>query len=108
MRKYIPKQFFGFFCAIICAFSLAIPGYAVELPDPDTDISFYMENISDAQCVLSIRNGKAAARVSVNGNRGAERSKIILEIQNSGEVNGSLLSLGVWRKMDGMHLSANQ
>ena len=49
MRKYIPKQFFGFFCAIICAFSLAIPGYAVELPDPDTDISFYMENISDAQ-----------------------------------------------------------
>ena len=81
MRKYIPKQFFGFFCAIICAFSLAIPGYAVELPDPDTDISFYMENISDAQCVLSIRNGKAAARVSVNGNRGAERSKIILEIQ---------------------------
>lgn len=81
MSKYIPKQFFGFFCAIICAFSLAIPGYAVELPDPDTDISFYMENISDAQCVLSIRNGKAAARVSVNGNRGAERSKIILEIQ---------------------------
>lgn len=53
----------------------------MELPDPDTDISFYMENISDAQCVLSIRNGKAAARVSVNGNRGAERSKIILEIQ---------------------------
>ena len=31
--------------------------------------------------MLSIRNGKAAARVSVNGNRGAERSKIILEIQ---------------------------
>lgn len=40
-----------------------------------------MENISDAQCVLSIQNGKVAARVNVNGNRGAERSKIILEIQ---------------------------
>ena len=43
--------------------------------------SFYMENINDAQCVLTVQNGKASASASVTGRRGAERCKIVLEIQ---------------------------
>lgn len=48
---------------------------------PDPGISFYMENINDAQCVLTVQNGKASASASVTGRRGAERCKIVLEIQ---------------------------
>ena len=81
MRKNIHRQFLGFLCAVMCACSLAVPCFAADAAAPDPGISFYMENINDAQCVLTVQNGKASASASVTGRRGAERCKIVLEIQ---------------------------
>ena len=55
--------------------------YLTDVAASDPEISFYMENINDAQCVLTVQNGKASASASVTGRRGAERCKIVLEIQ---------------------------
>ena len=38
-------------------------------------------NINDAQCVLTVKDGKAAARAEVGGKRGSEKCKIVLKIQ---------------------------
>ena len=81
MRKNILRQFLGFLCAVMCACFLAVPCFAADASAPDPGISFYMENINDAQCVLTVQNGKASASASVTGRRGAERCKIVLEIQ---------------------------
>ena len=81
MRKNIHRQFLGFLCAVMCACSLAVPCFAADAAAPDPGISFYMENINDAQCVLTVQNGKASASASVTGRLGAERCKIVLEIQ---------------------------
>ena len=80
MRKNIHRQFLGFLCAVMCACFLAVPCFAADASAPDPGISFYMENINDAQCVLTVQNGKASASASVTGRRGAERCKIVLEI----------------------------
>ena len=40
-----------------------------------------MTNINDAQCVLTVKDGKAAARAEVGGKRGSEKCKIVLKIQ---------------------------
>ena len=77
MRKNIHRQFLGFLCAVMCACFLAVPCFAADASAPDPGISFYMESINDAQCVLTVQNGKASA----SGRRGAERCKIVLEIQ---------------------------
>ena len=69
MRKNIHRQFLGFLCAVMCACSLAVPCFAADAAAPDPGISFYMQN------------GKASASASVTGRRGAERCKIVLEIQ---------------------------
>ena len=63
MRKNIHRQFLGFLCAVMCACSLAVPCFAADAAAPDPGISFYMENINDAQCVLTVQNGKASAPV---------------------------------------------
>lgn len=81
MRKNIRRQVLGLLCAVLCACSLAVPCFAAEVAAPDPGISFYMENINDAHCVLTVQNGKASSLVSVTGRRGAERCKIVLEIQ---------------------------
>mgnify|MGYP005963982747 FL=1 len=81
MRKNIHRQFLGFLCAVMCACSVAVPCFAADVAASDPEISFYMENINDAQCVLTVQNGKASASASVTGRRGAERCKIVLEIQ---------------------------
>ena len=64
-RKNIHRQFLGFLCAVMCACSLAVPCFAADAAAPDPGISFYMENINDAQCVLTVQNGKASASASV-------------------------------------------
>lgn len=81
MKKNIRRQVRGLLCAVLCACSLAVPCFTAKATAPDPGISFYMENINDAQCVLTVQNGKASARASVTGRRGAERCEIILEIQ---------------------------
>lgn len=64
--------------------------------------------------IFSKRFERKMKRLIRNQRRTPRIRKIFLtaksswRFKNSGEVNGSLLSLGVWRKMDGMHLSANQ
>ena len=50
MRKNIHRQFLGFLCAVMCACFLAVPCFAADASAPDPGISFYMENINDAQC----------------------------------------------------------
>ena len=44
-------------------------------------IELRMTNINDAQCVLTVKDGKAAARAEVGGKRGSEKCKIVLKIQ---------------------------
>ena len=61
MRKNIHRQFLGFLCAVMCACSVAVPCFAADVAASDPEISFYMENINDAQCVLTVQNGKASA-----------------------------------------------
>lgn len=67
MRKNIHRQFLGFLCAVMCACSVAVPCFAADVAASDPEISFYMENINDAQCVLTVQNGKASASASVTG-----------------------------------------
>ena len=81
MRRYIRRQVLGLLCAVLCVCSLAVPCFAAEATTSDPGISFYMENINDAHCVLTVNNGKASTSASVTGRRGAERCKIVLVIQ---------------------------
>ena len=66
-----------------CVLSPAcFPCLSLDVTTPeDHGIELRMTNINDAQCALTVKDGKAAARVEVGGKRGAEKCKIVLKIQ---------------------------
>ena len=47
----------------------------------DNAIELRMTNINDAQCTITVKNGNAAASAKVGGKFGAEKCKIVMEIQ---------------------------
>ena len=76
------RKVMSLICAITCILSLSIPCMAADTTSPeDSVIELSMTNINDAQCVLTVKDGKAAARVEVGGKRGSEKCKIVLKIQ---------------------------
>ena len=76
------RKVMSLICAITCILSLSIPCMAADTTSPeDSVIELRMTNINDAQCVLTVKDGKAAARVEVGGKRGSEKCKIVLKIQ---------------------------
>lgn len=76
------KKVMSLICATTCILSLSIPCMAADTTSPeDSVIELRMTNINDAQCVLTVKDGKAAARAEVGGKRGSEKCKIVLKIQ---------------------------
>ena len=69
------KKVMSLICATTCILSLSIPCMAADTTSPeDSVIELRMTNINDAQCVLTVKDGKAAARAEVGGKRGPEDS----------------------------------
>lgn len=69
-------------CAITCVLSLSVPCMAADVTSPeDNAIELRMTNINDAQCTITVKNGNAAASAKVGGKFGAEKCKIVMEIQ---------------------------
>lgn len=69
-------------CAITCVLSLSAPCMAADVTSPeDNAIELRMTNINDAQCTITVKNGNAAASAKVGGKFGAEKCKIVMEIQ---------------------------
>lgn len=82
MCKHGLRKILGWVCTVACVFSLSVPCLAADVITPeDHGIELRMTNINDAQCALTVKDGKAAARVEVGGKRGAEKCKIVLKIQ---------------------------
>lgn len=100
MSKSIIVRGQAVLCAFLCAISFALPCYAEEVSTPITTIETRMANITDAQCKISVANGKAAVRIDLSGRKGAERCEIFLTIEK--KVGNKWVSVGSWsEKTDG-------
>ena len=75
MLKRFVKRFSYLAFSIICIFSLSIPCLAVATS------SARMANIDTARCSLEVSDQSVAANARVTGKLGAEKCKIVLEIQ---------------------------
>ena len=107
MFKQVSKQLLCLLCAVICTCALSSPCMAADISSiEDGVIELRMTNINDAQCAISVKNGTAAASANVGGKRGAEKCKIVLQIQ---EQQGSRwVTLDSWTvEEDGRNASIN-
>lgn len=108
MFKHFSKQLLCLICAVICVCAtLSTPCMAADISlIEDGVIEFRMTNINDAQCVISVKNGTAAASATVGGKRGAETCKIVLKIQE--QQGSSWVTLDSWTvEEDGRNASIN-
>lgn len=108
MRRHGLRKVLGWISAVICVFSLSVSCVAADATTPENRvIELRMTNINNAQCALTMKDGKAAARVEVGGKPGAEKCRIVLKIQVQQEA--SWVTVDSWTvEKDGRNASIEE
>ena len=94
MLKPVFKKMACPLCVLICIISLSSPCMGAMAIDNNGRIELQMVNINDAVCSLAVKNGKASATIDVSGKLGAEKCRIVLEIQEKD--GNSWITVGSW------------